>query len=330
MNELYQNIDVLLAKILSKEASAEEINAFENWQAESLENQEYFKAFQWVWENSQTANGWQKVDTEAALEKMNQRIDAAPSLQVQKNPTKILNLSFLMKIAAVVLIGMFFYNQFSKPDSSVSIVTTTKPQTDTLSDGSIITLNKKSALLLSDKFNKNERRMALTGEAYFEVAHDVERPFIVEIQNLEVQAVGTAFNIDNNSNPRFVAIMVTEGKVKISHKTAEYFAEKGQMAIYDSETEMINIKTEEDKNKLAYKTNQFHFDETPLRIALNQLSAGYDTNFLVNNKTLENCLLTVTFDNKSLDEILDIIALTFSCTIEKKADGIILNGGKCQ
>jgi ferric-dicitrate binding protein FerR (iron transport regulator) len=330
MNELYKDIDALLAKMLSQEASAEEINAVEKWQAASPENQQYFKEFQWIWEKSQAANAIQKVDTEAALQKVHQRIDAAPSLRVVKKPVKFLNLSFLMKIAAAVMIGIFFYNQFSKPDLPVSMVTASKPQTDTLTDGSIITLNKKSALTLSEKFNKNERRMALTGEAYFEVAHDVERPFVVEIQNLEVQAVGTAFNIDNNSNLRFVSIMVTDGKVKISHKTDVHFVVKGQTAIYDTETATLSIETAEDKNKLAYKTNQFHFNETPLRVALNQLSKGYDTAFIVNNKELENCLLTVTFDNKSLDEILDVIALTFSCTIEKKTEGIILNGGKCQ
>jgi transmembrane sensor len=330
MNELNQEIDVLLAKICSQEASQEEIKAVEKWQAASPENQQYFKDFQWIWEKSQAANAWQKVDTEAALQKVHQRINAAPSLRVVKKPIKILNFSLLMKIAAVVMIGMFFYHQFSKPDLPVSIVTTSKPQTDTLTDGSVITLNKKSALLLSEKFNKNERRMALTGEAYFEVAHDVARPFIVEIQNLEVQAVGTAFNIDNSPNLRFVSVMVTDGKVKISHKSAEYFAVKGQTAIYDTENDTLSIENAEDKNKLSYKTNQFHFDEIPLHIALNQLSKGYDTAFIVNNKELENCPLTVTFDNKSLDEILNIIALTFSCTIEKKTEGIILNGGKCQ
>jgi transmembrane sensor len=330
MSELYQNIDDLLAKTLSQEASAEEAAIVKKWLDASPENPQYFKEFEWMWEKSLAAKSKRSVDTEGALQKLHQRMDALPpELKMVKSPSKILNLSFIMKVAAALLISFFIYNNFSEPEKPVILVATAKPQTDTLADGSVITLNKKSALTLSEKYNKKERRMTLTGEAYFEVAHDIERPFIVEVQDVEIKAVGTAFNIDNTTDSHFVYIMVTDGKVKIASKAEEAYAEKGQTAVYDVQTGAITIEKKEDKNKVAYKTRQLHFDETPLSMALLQLSKAYDISFILSNKNLENCPLTVSFDNKSLDAILEILQSTFSCTTEKTNEAVVLNGGKC-
>jgi transmembrane sensor len=331
MSEIYNNIDDLLGKKLAHETSSEEDNILQNWLKESPTNEQYFKDFQWLWAQTQLAKSTKRVDTEGALAALHTRMDAeTPALKAVKTPSKIFNIYTIMKAAAVVFIAFGLYNQFAKPTPPLSIVAQNKPQTDTLMDGSIITLNKKSGLTLSERFNKNERRMKLTGEAYFQVAHDVTRPFVVDVQDVEVKAVGTAFNIDNVTDARFVSIMVTDGKVKISSRVETKFAEKGETALYDSQTGSISIEKKEDSNKLAYKTRQFRFDETPLSKAVAEISKAYDVRILLKNKELEQCPVVATFDNKPLEEMLEILKGSCSFTIERVGDDYILskeNGG---
>jgi transmembrane sensor len=327
MSEIYENIDELLAKKLAQETTAEEDEAVDNWLKASPENVQYFKEFEWLWAQTTLSTPQKRVDTEGALHALHNRMNAVPALKVVKSP--IFNLSFIMKIAAAFLLFVGIYSQFKRPEIPQIIATTTAAQTDTLTDGSVITLNKRSGLTLAKGFNKNERRMKLTGEAYFEVAHDATRPFVVDVQNVEIQAVGTAFNIDNATDERFISVMVTDGKIKITSRTDVQFAVKGETAIYDNQTGSLVIERKENKNKLSYKTRQFHFDETPLSMVVAELSKAYETVIVLKNKQLEGCPVVVTFDNKSLDEILNILGTTFSFTVEKDGEIFILSGGNC-
>jgi transmembrane sensor len=328
MAEFYNPIDELLGKKLAQETTAEEDATLLNWLNKSLDNEQYFKDFQWLWAQSHRPQSTKQVDTEGALATMHKRMDAEmPALKVVKMPSKIFNIYTIMKIAAVFLIAFGLYNQFAKPAPPLSIVAQNKPQTDTLMDGSIITLNKKSGLTLSERFNKNERRMKLTGEAYFQVAHDATRPFVVDVQDLEVKAVGTAFNIDNVTNLRFVSIMVTEGKVKISGQKETKYAEKGETAVYDSQTGTISVEKRENSNQLAYKTRQFHFDETPLSIAVAEIGKAYSVSIILKNKELANCPVVVSFDNRPLEDMLDVLKMTCSFTVEKVGEDYILSVG---
>jgi transmembrane sensor len=329
MSEIYNNIDDLLGKKLANEISPEEENTLQNWLKESPNNEQYFKDFQWLWAQTHLAKSTKQVDTEGALATLHTRMDAeTPTLKAVKTPSKIFNIYTIMKAAAVVFIAFGLYNQFAKPIPPVSFVAQNKPQTDTLMDGSIITLNKKSGLTLSERFNKNERRMKLTGEAYFQVAHDATRPFVVDVQDVEVKAVGTAFNIDNVTDARFVSILVTDGKIKISGRVETKFAVKGETAIYDTQLGTISIEKKAEDNKLAYKTRQFRFDETPLSIAVAEISKAYSVSILLKNKELERCPVVVTFDNKSLEEMLEILKVTCPFTIEKVGDEYILSKDK--
>ena len=318
-------MDDILAKKLAHETTSEEDVLMQNWLQKSPNNEQYFKEFQWLWTQTQKAKVKKPVNTEGALAALHNRMDAAPTLKVVKSITPIFNLSFIMKVAAVLVIAFGIYSQFVKTEPPKTIASLTQPQTDTLVDGSIVTLNKKSSLVLSDRFNKRERRMKLTGEAYFEVAHDATRPFVVDVQDASVKAVGTAFNIDNTTDVKVVIIMVTDGKIQITSKSETQYAVKGETAIYDTQTGQILIEKKADNNKIAYKTRQFHFDETPLVTVAAALSKAYGVTILFKNKQLENCPVVVNFDNKQLDDILSVLSNTCSFSFEKVGETIVLS-----
>jgi transmembrane sensor len=326
MNEIYNNMDDILAKKLAQETTAEEDAIMQNWLKASSENVQYFEDFEWLWSQTHGAKSLKPVNTEGALQKLHTRMEAAPALKVVKSPTNFFNLSFIMKAAAVLCIAFGIYSQFIKTDPPLTFATLAKPKTDTLLDGSIVTLNKKSSLVLSERFNKRERRMTLTGEAYFEVAHDATRPFVVDVQDLEVKAVGTAFNIDNTTDVKFISILVTDGKVQVVSRVESKFVVKGETAMYDLQTGHILIETKQNDNKLAYKTHQFHFDETPLGTVVSALSKAYNVSIILKNKQLEQCPVVVNFDNKTVEEVLTVLGSTCAFKFEKVGEDIILSG----
>lgn len=342
MSEIYEEMDDLLGKSLAKEATEAEALRVQNWLKESPDHAAYFIDFQWVWSQMQLAKPQKPVDTEGALANLHARMDALSDtyseartdtppqgMAVVKTPAKIFNIYTLMKIAAVVFLGFATFNYLNRPaDVPKMLAAVDKPVTDTLVDGSIITLNKKSGLVLADRFNKNERRMTLTGEAYFEVAHDATRPFVVEVQNVEVKAVGTAFNIDNGTDARLVSITVTDGKIKITGRDKSAFAEKGETATYDTETGVIRVEKRANPNVLAYKTRQFHFDETPLSIAVAEISKAFDVSITLQDAELGRCPVVVSFENKPLEEILDVLKSSCAFYVHKVGEGFILNREK--
>ncbi len=342
MSEIYEEMDDLLGKSLAKETTEEEEQAVQNWLKESPDHAAYFIDFQWIWVQMQSAKPQKAVDTEGALARLHARMDAPATAHVNidantnvtaptqmtkavKASAKIFNIYTIMKIAAVVLLGFTTFNYFNRAaEPPKTMAALEKPVTDTLADGSVITLNKKSGLVLAQRFNKNERRMKLTGEAYFEVAHDATRPFVVEVQNVEVKAVGTAFNIDNSTDARLVLITVTDGKIKITGRDKSEFAEKGETAIYDTEKGTITVEKKANNNVLAYKTRQFHFDETPLSIAVAEISKAFGVPIILQDAELGRCPVVVSFDNKPLVDILDVLKSSCAFTIEKTGDTFIL------
>jgi len=333
MNHLYEHIEELIAKFLAGEATPEEAVLLQSWRAESDENQHYFEDLQQLWAQAPQARQQppRSVDTEAALLKVKVRLQQAPqpALRVQ-----MINRGFLTRAAAILLAiaGAFFLLRRDQANTPIQLAAdTVHILTDTLTDGSVVTLNRNSGLSLAAGYNRKERRMKLRGEAYFEVAHNPGRPFIVEVQELEVKAVGTAFNVDNAANPGQVTVTVTEGKVLLSSQRESMLLIAGEQGLYDKKSGAITrLKAQQNSNVLAYKNKVFQFDATPLRTVIAQLNYVYGIRISVKNKTLENCELTARYNNLPLNRVLDLIAETFSIRVLQNEDGtIVLDGESC-
>lgn len=327
-----EKIDELLAKHLAGECTAEETAAVGRWLAESPEHRKYLDDLEWLWERSPggLAPPARAVDTEVALERVKKRLAArrpASPLQWQRG-------RFWMQAAAVFLCiaaAVYWWPRQSAPEA-VHIAATDSALTDTLKDGSIVTLERASGLTLAADFNRLERRLRLQGEAYFQVAHDTTRPFVVEVQGLEVKVVGTAFYVDNVTDPTKVTVYVTEGKVLLFHKGRSVLLVRGMQASYDQRLETLTrdatLPEQGLPNTAAHR--MFRFDATPLRIVLEKVNLAYGTRISLKKAGLENCLLTARYNNLSLERVLDLIADSFSFTVEKTSDGYLLDGEACE
>ena len=144
----------------------------------------------------------------------------------------------------------------------------------TLSDGSQVWLNAGSSVTYPVAFIGNERKVSITGEAYFEVAHDIAKPFIVSKGDLQVQVLGTRFNINAYDDESDTRVTLLQGSVKVKQGKKEGMLQPGQQAQI---TSAIKITGDIDVEQvMAWKNGLFMFDRAGIQDVMRQLARGYD------------------------------------------------------
>jgi hypothetical protein len=143
-----------------------------------------------------------------------------------------------------------------------------------LADGTIVWLNNLSELTFPASFDKNQSRVvSLKGEAYFEVAHDVSRPFKVIVNGTEIKVLGTKFNV-NAFHQKTVSVALLEGLVKMTVNGTECLLKSGEQAV--SNEGKIKLNHADFEKVLAWKNGYFYFKEDGIEAILEQLTRWYD------------------------------------------------------
>ncbi len=331
MNAFSPEIDDLIAKVLTDEATAEDKKGLSEWLDATPENRQYFDDLKRLWSKSADAlpleySGSAAVDTNAAWARVQKRIHTPKSLTI-----KWLSINNIFKIAAVIaflITAYLFFNEKIKPIQN-NYVAELEIKTETLTDGSVITLNKKSSI--STAFSKKERRVKMAGEAYFAIAHDTEKPFVIEVKTLEVKVVGTAFNIDNLSQSNKVIVVVEEGIVEVLGQKETLRLTKGQKAVYDILTGNFDKSNNVDKNVTAYKTGRLDFESNKLKDVVGKINKLFGYDIEIASPALENCEITTVYEGQDLEFFFkEIIGESIKIEVEKQGDRIILRGRGCE
>jgi ferric-dicitrate binding protein FerR (iron transport regulator) len=145
-----------------------------------------------------------------------------------------------------------------------------------LSDGTNVWLNAVSSLRFPAAFVGNERVVQVTGEAYFEVAHNAKKPFRVEVKGMQVQVLGTHFNINSYQDEGQSITTLVQGKIKITGGKASAILLPGQQALLTAENALSVVKHADLEEVLAWKNGYFKFNETEIEIAMKQIGRWYN------------------------------------------------------
>jgi ferric-dicitrate binding protein FerR (iron transport regulator) len=193
---------------------------------------------------------------------------------------------------------------------------------DTLSDGSIVTINKGSSISYNPKFKGDTRQVALKGEAFFNVTPNRKKPFVITVDDVRITVVGTTFNVKNSNGSTEVVVetgvvRVTRGEETIELKANERVAVNAQVPV---------LSKEEVSDKLYnyYRTKEFVCDDTPLWKLVEVVNEAYAAKIVIGDPAIRNLTITTTFDNESLEQVLNVIKETFNITVIKEGDTITL------
>jgi transmembrane sensor len=198
-----------------------------------------------------------------------------------------------------------------------------RPRTDTMPDGSIVTLNKGARLTAVGKDTGGAVRLRLEGEGFFSVRHDPARAFVVEVNGVTVSVLGTSFEL-NGRNADSIALVVETGAVRVRGRQGDSLVVRaGQRATV---TKGGRWRRERSQDKLYgyYLGRPLVCDSVPLRRLVAVLNEAYDAHVELGRAELGDLPLTTEFRGEPLDKILRIVAATFDLSIVRQGPKIIL------
>lgn len=143
-----------------------------------------------------------------------------------------------------------------------------------LPDGTKVWLNASSSLQFPSKFDGQQRKVTLTGEGYFEVQHDNQKPFIVQANTTEIHDLGTAFNINAYNDEPTLQVTLVEGSANVKTGVAELILEPGTAAIVKNN--QVSKETADVATALAWKNGVFQFNKATLESVMRQIARWYD------------------------------------------------------
>ncbi len=316
------NDDLLIGYLLN-EVSADQARDIETWRLEDPNNERRFKRFQLIWETSMQFDLKDPIDAQDSLSRLRNKINDQRSGNwaiVQLKP----KYNWLKAVAALVVIaGVAWFYTTTPFVRSLKSTTDQLVKIDTLSDGSVITLNKNSVLEYPSRFQNKQRLVVLAkGEAFFNVTPDRNKPFLIKSGIMLIRVVGTSFNVKlRNGN---VEVIVETGKVQVSKGESHIYLKPGEKITVSKNSAALKKEITPDLLYNYYRTKTFVADDTPLWRMVQVLNEAYDTKIVIHNPAIKNLPLNTTFKNESLDEILTVISRTFKITVEKKQDQILL------
>ncbi len=277
-----EKIEIIIVKYLQNQCNVSETALLTEWINESLENKVYFEQMETVWNSIEIKSNIDKVSPEKSWNELRSLIDKEDSkLQNTIGQQKrILTLGAILRVAAVVLISFglswfAFYAYYQKIfDVSegmleVSVGKGSKSMVK-LTDGTTIWLNSETTIKYPDKFANNQRDVYIEGEAFFEVAKDKTRPFIVHTSDMDMVVLGTSFNVKSYPDEGTIETTLIEGSLRIEkelksgkkqlislkpNQRITFVKEEGRILLKDL-NENKELKSSNKKEELTEKQNE--------------------------------------------------------------------------
>jgi ferric-dicitrate binding protein FerR (iron transport regulator) len=295
---------------IKKNSKSNHINAFVEGR-KNLSNEEQ------VFEAGQLIAEIKEVDVDAAYSTIQQRIS---------KKGRLLKLyAVVSRYAAILVLPLLFVsiwallnNKQVEPNEELVMHEITCPvgmrSQVTLPDGSQVWLNAESTIKYSLPFVRENRSVELMGEAFLDVAKNANSPFSIQSGNVKVNVVGTQFNFKSYDNDNRVEVTLKEGKINLGLMSGDTEISTTEMLhgdhfVFDKNTYKATVKNQDIDNFLAWKDNKLVLDETPILEMKKIMERWYGVEIEIADKSIENYKFTTTFENETLEQVLELLEL---------------------
>jgi len=301
------------------------------------------------------------LDEELIAEHISQLVVLAEETKTRWSfevPFKAIWRSRAIKVAAVLTLvsglSWYYFNnnisdrQASHAETSVAMNTKTntsaKEMTVLLSDGSIATLLKGGSLTFPKKFEGDIRKVYLKGEAFFDVAKDPTKPFLVFANETVTKVLGTSFLVKAVEGENTVMVVVKTGKVSVyPEKDYETLSNKddrevsgvilrpNQQVVFNRNDNRLEKGIVENPDMLSLSTTnqELVFDDQPVAEVLNTLGEMYGIEIVFDKETLTGCPISTIFKEENLKQRMNAICQAIGATYEVVDGQIIINSKGC-
>jgi ferric-dicitrate binding protein FerR (iron transport regulator) len=325
---------IVALRYIKGTASAEEKIAVNKWLAGDESHEKELQQIARIYYARQTKERILARDSSKAFDRVEKQI---------KRKAHIRRMRGIAAVAAcftgVLLLSTtlsYYISQTTEP-APQTVTITSNPGMRTqfsLPDGTIVHLNSGSAFTYPVPYNKEERRVTLSGEAYFKVAHKEDQPFIVDVLNgdFHVKVTGTEFNVQAYENDEEINTTLLSGSVMLEYTgrkgTGKTLLAPSEKATYNPLTKHFNKTGVNAQIETSWIEGKLIFRNTPIPEVLKRLSHYYNVRFDIKNPEIERYHFTGTFINKQLSQVLDYLKISsninykINSTVEDDSSGM--------
>lgn len=307
-----------LAKYLSNNASIDEKQEVEKW-LEDPQNRNEFSEYKQEWEMLKDRKPVH-VNVDAAWQKMEKRISEGEAQKEGESATRSFSVSRGLQIAASLLIfvalGIGFWSVWNSSPQAFTAAANQQNQVAQLPDNSTVYLNSLSELNIHQHFNKNNRSVDLTGEAFFDIAPNPEKPFIIKAKQTKIEVLGTSFTVNTSLPNDQVKVCVKTGSVKFYQNEKQVILTAGETGIFQNG--VFKQKPIADPNFDAWHTRKMVFKNDSLSYVLATIEKVYQVEVVLNTASAKEYKLTGTYSGESLQAVARALEATFPVSFNYK------------
>jgi len=325
-----------LAKYLSGEMTEVESRDFENDIAVSDENKINIEKMKKHWSAMKGFQESKAPDTSKAWNKLHTRLNSEKLIPATVEAKKYRLTPVLVRVAAVIVIlvgiGAIIFTQMNRKPSVEMVRVNTGSEANTLiktlNDGSVIYIAQNSLFSFPKEFDSQSRNVALKGEAFFDIAPNPEKPFIIETDEAFIEVLGTAFNVKTQNGNNF-ELSVDRGKVKVTLKNDP---SRSEFVVAGEKVTAVKNNIVKSKHVAnvdhAWYRQHMQFKDESLQNIISVLNRNFNTTFAVAEKQTGNRRLTVTFDKESAETMTELICVTLNLKSQNINGSVVLSENK--
>jgi transmembrane sensor len=327
---LHSKYPDLISSYLSGNASDAEVKELENWVLASPENRQQFIASKKAWMLSGMKQNNHPVDVNKIWSETSETLFKEAKVVDLRQKRSRRNWLMIAASVAILIVAGVWMSRNGAEISQMYVSTDNETRSVDLPDGSVVTLNQSASLNFVISKEEEKRKLSLKGDAFFEVARDEKRPFVIDAEGLEIEVLGTSFYVDARDQQDEIQVIVKSGSVSVQKGNENVVLTAGQKAVFNKTTNALIKQENEDSNFASIISNTLVFNQTKLEEVVFALNRQFKADVSIGNELIKNCELTATYKDKSLDAILKIIEGTLSgVRVDQSGEKIVLTGISC-
>lgn len=328
-----------LVSYLTGNCSKEEQGLVEQWLALSNDNMMLFDEYKQVWDSTSVINDSCLINVDKSWEDFKDRANFDETVSVEttgdRKPFNVKGIVYhVARVAALVAIVFGLYLLFDKESKietqsyTAGIVPPDSPFV--LPDGSGIIMNEGAKIDYPEHFNSNIRYVDFEGEAFFDIAHNPEKPMVVATGNVRVKVLGTSFNLCNCIDTDEIVVYLESGKILFysvddidGSVLEQIILHPGQKGVYDKKTGLITKHQFIGNNHMAWKTGVLEFVKAPLPDVVKVLEKTYGIK-IKSEIPLVDYQLTARFNNETPETVFQSLQIVYGLDYEIDGDLVLI------
>jgi len=326
--EFNENIHLLIVRLFSGEADAAEKKAISDWISQSAENTKLYNDLKEIWLSAGVGNNADQYHLEDAIREFREKINE-PKLQQKNN----FSLNTFLKYAAIVIlflglpISYYFGTQKGTAQQSMTTITCAfgDKSTIVLPDSSKVWLNSGSKLIFNSDFKQEGRKVILEGEAYFSVSKDKKNPFRVETKGIDIEVLGTEFNLKAYPDDNLVSTTLVKGSLRICSNNQNTTIKPNQKLLFDKQTSKMTLKQLTDtSNDTDWKDGRLIFRNESLEELKPKLERWFDVDIVFEDEKVKHRRFTGVLERESILEVVSYFDLSNHITCRIHGNKVII------